>query len=169
MLRAGIPSSFRPLLGQNILRATGRQPFIASTRNFSNFRPNILQTLQKQRPTLKLFTPSRSLSDHTVINARPTQAQTWTRIGLGAVSILHFVLREHRLTSNKQGAVIGTIVIIDSFFNRETRDSLADFEKSYLHESFKYTGGGLVLTALAARGLFRSGVAYRIMAANPCA
>jgi hypothetical protein len=29
-------------------------------------------------------------------------------------------------------------------------------------------GGGLVLTALAARSLFKSGVAFRIMAANPC-
>lgn len=40
-------------------------------------------------------------------------------------------------------------------------------EQSYLHDSFKYTGGGLLLTALGARSMFRSGVAFRIMAANP--
>lgn len=42
------------------------------------------------------------------------------------------------------------------------------FEKEYLHEAFQYTGGGLALTALAARGLFNSGAAVRIMSANPC-
>jgi growth hormone-inducible transmembrane protein len=42
------------------------------------------------------------------------------------------------------------------------------FEKEYLHEVFQYTGGGLALTALAARGLFNSGAAVRIMSANPC-
>lgn len=42
------------------------------------------------------------------------------------------------------------------------------FEKEYLHEAFQYTGGGLTLTALAARGLFNSGAAVRIMSANPC-
>lgn len=53
--------------------------------------------------------------------------------------------------------------------NRDTRDGLTESEQSYLHDSFKYTGGGLALTALAARSLFKSGVAFRIMAANPCA
>ncbi|KIY52027.1 hypothetical protein FISHEDRAFT_36095 [Fistulina hepatica ATCC 64428] len=51
--------------------------------------------------------------------------------------------------------------------NRETRDSLSPVERSYLHETFRYVGGGLALTAIAARGLFTSGVAYRIMLANP--
>lgn len=52
--------------------------------------------------------------------------------------------------------------------NRETRDGLSTYEKDYLHEAFQYTGGGLALTALAARGLFTSGAVYRIMATNPC-
>lgn len=58
---------------------------------------------------------------------------------------------------------------LDAIFNRDTRDPLSVSEKSLLNESFKYTGGGLVLTALAARSLFRSGVAFKIMATNPCA
>ena len=52
--------------------------------------------------------------------------------------------------------------------NRETRDGLSAAEQSYLNESFQYTGGGLLFTALAARSLFRSGAAVRIMSANPC-
>jgi hypothetical protein len=59
--------------------------------------------------------------------------------------------------------------LIEGFLNRETRDGLSAAEQSYLHESFKYTGGGLALTALAARQMFKSGVAFRIMSANPCA
>ncbi|KAG6811856.1 hypothetical protein H0H92_005527 [Tricholoma furcatifolium] len=63
--------------------------------------------------------------------------------------------------------VAGVVVVIDGVFNRETRDSLTLGEKSLLHSTFQYTGGGLVLTALAARQMFRSGVTFRIMAANP--
>jgi len=63
--------------------------------------------------------------------------------------------------------VAGTVVLAEGLLNRDTRDSLTPTEQSYLHESFKYTGGGLLLTALVARGLFRSGAAFRIMSANP--
>jgi FtsH-binding integral membrane protein len=63
--------------------------------------------------------------------------------------------------------VAGAVVVIDGFLNRETRDGLSTTEQAYLHDTFKYTGGGLVLTALAARSMFKSGVAFRIMAANP--
>ncbi|KAF8560150.1 hypothetical protein OG21DRAFT_1502492 [Imleria badia] len=64
-------------------------------------------------------------------------------------------------------AVAGTVVVAEGFLNRDTRDTLTVAEQSYLHDSFKYTGGGLILTALAARSMFRSGVAFRVMSANP--
>ena len=60
-------------------------------------------------------------------------------------------------------------MVLDTAFNRETRDSLSTAEMSLLNDSFKYTGGGLALTALAARSLFQSGFAFRIMSVNPCA
>ena len=59
------------------------------------------------------------------------------------------------------------MVAVNVFLNRETRDGLTPAERSYLNDSFKYTGGGLVLTALAARSMFRSGFAFRVMSANP--
>jgi len=65
------------------------------------------------------------------------------------------------------GAVAGSVFLVQGFLNRETRDGLSEAEQSYLHESFMYTGGGLAFTAAAARYMFKSGVAYRIMAANP--
>jgi hypothetical protein len=57
---------------------------------------------------------------------------------------------------------------VNYFLNRETRDALSPAEREYLHGAFRYTGAGLVLTALGARALFRSGAAVRIMSANPC-
>ena len=68
-----------------------------------------------------------------------------------------------------QAGVAGVVVVLDTAFNRETRDSLTSAERSLLNDSFKYTGGGLALTALAARSLFQSGFAFRIMSVNPCA
>lgn len=63
----------------------------------------------------------------------------------------------------------GVVVVLDTAFNRETRDDLSPAERSLLNDSFKYTGGGLALTALAARSLFQSGFAFRVMSVNPCA
>lgn len=80
---------------------------------------------------------------------RPTQAQAWRRYGITAAT------------------VAGTIIAVNAFFNRETRDSLSAAEQAYLHESFMYAGGGLGVTALVARSLFKSGAAVRIMSANP--
>lgn len=56
---------------------------------------------------------------------------------------------------------------VNLFLNRETRDALSPAERSYLHESFQYTGGGLAITALAARAMFKNGFAFRVMSANP--
>ena len=69
---------------------------------------------------------------------------------------------------DEQAAVAGTVFAVEVLLNRETRDGLSEAEQSYLHDSFKYTGGGLALTAIAARSMFRSGLAYRILATNPC-
>jgi len=63
--------------------------------------------------------------------------------------------------------VAGTVVAVNVLFNRETRDGLTAAEQSYLNDVFKYTGGALVLTALAARSLLRSWFTFRIMSANP--
>ena len=67
-----------------------------------------------------------------------------------------------------QAAVAGTVIATQAFLNRDKRDALSPEEKSYLNDSFLYTGGGLTLTAIAARALFMNGTAFRIMSANPC-
>jgi len=89
------------------------------------------------------------MTDSSAVTVRPTQAEAWNRYAVTAA------------------VVAGTIVATNVFLNRETRDGLSTAERSYLNESFQYTGGGLLFTALAARSLFRSGAAVRIMSANP--
>lgn len=91
------------------------------------------------------------MTDSSAVTARPTQAEAWKRYAVTAAT------------------VAGTIVATNLFLNRETRDGLSPSEMSYLNESFKYTGGGLLFTALAARSFFKSGAAVRIMSANPWA
>jgi len=89
------------------------------------------------------------MTDSATVASRPTKEQAWRKFGITAVT------------------VAGTVFLIEAFLNRDTRDSLSAAEQSYLNDSFKYTGGGLALTAVAARYMFKSGVAFRIMSANP--
>ena len=119
----------------------------SSARQFSTIRPNVLRNLKlRLNGQLSL---SRSVSSNSY--ASPQAAQiSWQRLGFTALAV--------------GGAVVATQAIL----NRETReDSLSAGERSLLNDSFKYTGAGIGITALAARALFRNGFAYRIMTANP--
>ncbi|CAL1693990.1 unnamed protein product [Somion occarium] len=134
-----------------------RQPLASSARSFSSFRTSssVLSTLHKQtsKPfSSTFFRSSRTLlTDSAPVVARPSPSEAWRRYAITAVT------------------VAGTVVAVNVFFNRETRDALSLDERSYLHESFQYTGVGLALTAVAARTMFKNGLAFRIMAANPWA
>ncbi|KAJ3489591.1 hypothetical protein NLI96_g2006 [Meripilus lineatus] len=148
MLRPNLFVYLRPLSKAAFSSARPIYP----TRAFSNFRPNVLQTLHKRSPNFSatFFTPTRTLlTDSTPVVARPSQSEAWKKYAVTAAT------------------VAGTVVAVNVFLNRETRDSLTPAERSYLNDSFKYTGGGLALTALAARSMFRSGFAFRVMSANP--
>lgn len=128
-----------------------------STRLFSTLRPGAFRQngLSKQASLAKSpstffesgFRNRTFMTDKVVQESQPV---SWKRIAIVA------------------GGVAGVAVVVDGFLNRQTRDPLSATEKSLLNDTFKYTGTGLLLTALAARSMFRSGVAFRIMAANPC-
>ncbi|KXN88930.1 Growth hormone-inducible transmembrane protein [Leucoagaricus sp. SymC.cos] len=66
-----------------------------------------------------------------------------------------------------KAGVAAAVIILEGTLNRDTREPLSAMERSYLNESFKYTAGGLLITALAARQMFRSGFVFRVMSANP--
>nr|AFH75402.1 bax inhibitor [Polyporus umbellatus] len=146
MLRMGSP--MRPLATSNFAHAA-RHLHLRTSRLYSSLQPG-LSPLKRSPFSSNFSRQSRTfLTDAKPVVYRPTQSEAWKRYGLTAA------------------AVAGTIVGVNTFLNRETRDSLSPAERSYLHEAFQYTGGGLAITALAARALFRNGFAFRLMSANP--
>ena len=169
MLRLSLFAHPRPLFGPVAPRSG---PHVFPLRSFSSaVRPRILEALRNRPPssfTKPFQQSSRSIVDSAVIS-RPSQTEAWKRYAITAVCrvVIILMLFESILT-NSQATVAGTIVGVEVFLNRDTRDDLSVAERSYLHDSFKYTGGGLVLTALAARSMFRAGLPFRIMSANPC-
>jgi FtsH-binding integral membrane protein len=115
---------------------------------------NSLAALRALRPTgaghaFKNAGARTFMTDSSAVVARPSQSEAWKRLGITTAT------------------VAGTVVAVNWIFNRETRESLSPTEQTYLHRTFQYTGGGLVLTALAARSFFKSGAAVRVMSANP--
>lgn len=57
---------------------------------------------------------------------------------------------------------------INLVFNRETRgETMPDFERAYLNDTFLHTGLGIGIIGVAARTLHMSGWSYRLMAFNP--
>ncbi|THH33119.1 hypothetical protein EUX98_g1078 [Antrodiella citrinella] len=116
-----------------------------TSRNFSSLRPNVFASSRASFAARN----ARTLFTDAAVVARPSQAEAWKKFAITSAT------------------VAGAVVAVNVFFNRETRDGLSLEEQSYLNDSFKYTGGGLVLTAIAARSLFKSGFAIRLMSANP--
>jgi len=103
----------------------------------------------KSTPSAGRVFAGRGYVTETNLVSRPSKEESWRRYAITAATIG------------------GTVVAVQLFLNRETRDALSSYEKDFLHEAFQYTGGGLLLTALGARSLFKSGAAVRIMSANP--
>lgn len=68
------------------------------------------------------------------------------------------------------GAIFGgTIVAINTMFNRETREDggMPIFEREYLNSTFMHTGLGIGIIAVTARQMVQSGFVYRLMVTNP--
>jgi len=137
-------NALRPTLrGTSFVRNLSTSPCrprpFASPYSFPRYKGNIFGNNFK----------TRGLVSETEIITRPTREEAWKRYAITAATIG------------------GTIVAVQVFLNRETREGLSAYEKDFLHEAFQYTGGGLLLTAVGARSLFKNGTALRIMSANP--
>ncbi|KAL8277744.1 hypothetical protein RQP46_009866 [Phenoliferia psychrophenolica] len=111
---------------------------------------SLLSSLPKRpfsfSPPPKNGSGSRGIASTAV---RPSDQVDWTKVatsvGIAAV------------------AVVGLNVAL----NRETRDALSAAESSYLNSTFRWTGAGLLITALTAKLLHGNGTALRIMQLNP--
>ncbi|KFA48948.1 hypothetical protein S40293_02513 [Stachybotrys chartarum IBT 40293] len=68
------------------------------------------------------------------------------------------------------GAIFGgTLVAINTVFNRETREDggMPRFEREYLNDTFLHTGLGVGIIGLTARQMVQTGFVYRLMVTNP--
>ncbi|KAI9172222.1 bax Inhibitor family protein [Paramyrothecium foliicola] len=68
------------------------------------------------------------------------------------------------------GAIFGgTLVAINTVFNRETRDDggMPLYEREYLNQTFLHTGLGIAIIGLTARQMVQTGFVYRLMVTNP--
>lgn len=68
------------------------------------------------------------------------------------------------------GAIFGgTLVAINTVFNRETREDggMPLFEREYLNNTFLHTGLGVGIIGLTARQMVQTGFVYRLMVTNP--
>ena len=143
-----------PMLSQRLatfqlqtLLATPARHAALSARPFTTLRLGFRQASLAKQPSRSGFRNRTFMTDRIVQESKP---MSWKHIAIIA------------------GGVAGVAVVTDGFLNRQTRDPLSTAEKSLLNDTFKYTGTGLLLTALAARSMFRSGFAFRVMSANPC-
>ncbi|KAI6047839.1 Bax inhibitor family protein [Pisolithus marmoratus] len=151
MLILGLSTAFRPAVFRNSFRSAVR-PRAAAISTGPSVGRGLLANVGQKRSSLSvpvLLSRSVTTDAHTITAASSQEA--WKRFGITAA------------------AVAGTIILAEAFLNRDTRDTLSPAEQSYLHDSFKYTAGGLALTALTARSMFKAGLPFRMMAANPWA
>lgn len=123
------------------------KPFQGAFRS-SFFRPTTLKSSFAVAPVAKRFATHNSYPR--TVTAPTSNATNWPKV----------------LTT--VGIVGGTIVGLEFLLNRQTREGgIPIVEREYLNQTFKYVGGGLAITAFAARGLFTSGYMVRFMSLNP--
>ncbi|KAL0635619.1 hypothetical protein Q9L58_005440 [Maublancomyces gigas] len=145
-------NTIRRPLGATILAA---KPLARLLSTSPAIRPPILRQAFARHPTLKSKNPflsKRFFTTEPAIVARPPRQE--------AIQKLLY-----------SGALFGgTLLVANLLFNRETRDTAIPlYERAYLQETFTYTGVGVGMIALAAKGLHNAGWSYRLLTANPWA
>jgi F-box/leucine-rich repeat protein 7 len=140
---------------QRLLPALSKSAFRTSMRSFHQQTP--------KKPTSAFFT-SRV-------------ASATTRHGFARSYYQEAATRQQAVTSGTGlrklligGAIFGgTLVAINTVFNRETREDggMPLFEREYLNNTFLHTGLGIGIIGLTARQMVQTGFVYRLMVTNP--
>ena len=150
------------MLLQTTIRPVARRALLSSsssaksfTRTFTAFRSPVLrQTLtpvrhHKQLPGAQ-FASKRFFTTEPAIVARPTRPQSIQRLLYAG------------------GVFGGTLLAVNFLFNHESREgSIPLYERAYLQETFTYTGLGVGMIGLAAKGLHNVGWSHSLMRMNP--
>lgn len=147
----------------------GRRPFAVTQQVFKQFsKPSqIIRALHTSPPQTKInSSPLRSTSS-AFTKSRLTFQNAFKR-GYQQQS---FSPASGNLTQRLlYGAALigGTALAVNLVFNRETRgESMPDYERAYLNDTFMHTGLGIGIIGVAATALHRSGWSYRLMTFNP--
>lgn len=146
----------RPLAGsQQVFKQFSKPSSII--RAFHSSPPQYKANPNPLRSATSAFTKSR-LSFQNAFK-RSYQQQSYSPTGQGNLT-QRFVY----------GAALvgGTALAINLVFNRETRgETMPEYERAYLNDTFLHTGLGVGIIAVAARTLHMSGWSYRLMSFNP--
>jgi len=148
-----LQTAIRPVAGRALLPSSSAKAF---ARTFTALRSPVLrQTLTPVRHHQKLlpktqFATKRFFTTDPAIVARPTRQQSIQKLLYAG------------------GIFGGTLLGVNFLFNHETREGgIPLYERAYLQETFTYTGLGVGMMGLAAKGLHNMGWSYRLMAMNP--
>ncbi|KAG0639904.1 inhibitor of apoptosis-promoting Bax1-domain-containing protein [Tuber brumale] len=146
-----LQTTIRPFAGRALFHSSTK-PF---TRTFTALRSPILRQAttpvrhHQQLPKTQ-FATKRFFTTDPAIVARPTKQESIKKLLYAG------------------GIFGGTLLSINFLFNHETRQgSIPLYERAYLQETFTYTGLGVGMIGLAAKGLHNMGWSYRLMSMNP--
>ncbi|RPB03114.1 hypothetical protein L873DRAFT_1801196 [Choiromyces venosus 120613-1] len=146
-----LQTTIRPVVGRTLFSSAAAKPF---TRTFTTLRSPIprqsFTLVRHQQHPKTQFATKRFFTTDPAIVARPTRQQ-------GIQKLLY-----------AGGIFGGTLLAINFLFNHETRQgSIPLYERAFLQETFTYTGVGVGMMGLAAKGLHNMGWSYRLMSMNP--
>ncbi|CUS14566.1 unnamed protein product [Tuber aestivum] len=145
-------------LQSTIRPVAGRAPFLYSvkpfTRTFATLRPPVLRQaitpVRHQQATKAQFATKRFYTTDPDILSRPTG-------------------KEKNRDLLYAGLLFGSAIFFTNIlYNLEPREGgIPPYERAYVHETFTYTGLGVGMVGLAAKGLHNMGWSYKLMSKNP--
>lgn len=142
-------------LRRQLLGSLASKPLARNLSTSSLLRAPIVKSAFKPQPAITKpspFATKRFFTTDPAITARPSRETAVRKLLYG-------------------GALFGgTLLAANILFNSEGRvGGIPDFERQYLKETFTYTGVGVGMIGLAAKGLHNVGWSYRLMTASPWA
>jgi FtsH-binding integral membrane protein len=115
------------------------------------FTPRVSSAVAKASPFARATSSSVRAYNQSAAQTQAGSVNGWRRLMVG-------------------GAIFGgTLVAINTVFNRETREDggMPLFEREYLNQTFLHTGLGIGIIGLTARQMVQTGFVYRLMVTNP--
>ena len=145
-----LQTAIRPVAGRALFSSSAK----AFTRSFTALKSPVLRQtftpVRHQQLPKTQFATKRFFTTDPAIVARPTRQQSIQKLLYAG------------------GIFGGTLLGVNFLFNHESREGgIPLYERAYLQETFTYTGLGVGMMGIAAKGLHNMGWSYRLMSLNP--